>query len=232
VHTPHELSLLTPGECGEVYARILALRERWTPRSPELPFHTLGVASYLDAASVGGAGYREKARASNPLLRAEFGALHERLAELLAGDLGDPVFTSDDLAFPGFHVFGYHQTFTQPMASIHFDQQYEHIDFGELGVPSAHLSVTLAIRLPACGAGLRLWPVFYEELAAIPAAERKVKLSGLEPVLHRYAEGKLVVHSGHQLHQIAPAPGMRPEDERITLQAHLARVTRGWVMYW
>lgn len=229
---PRGLELLSRDESRTLDDEIHGLADRWTRRSPELPFFTLGVASYLDAAARGAAAYRELARAGNPLLADHFGRLHERLRARLQEELGAPVFFHEDFGLPGFHVFGFHESFTQPLASIHFDQQYEHVDFGALGTPSTHLSLTLAVRLPACGAGLRLWPVFHEELAALPSAERKVKLAGLEPALHRYTPGHLVVHSGHQLHQIAPAPGMRPGDERVTLQAHAARVAAGWLLYW
>jgi hypothetical protein len=47
-----------------------------------------------------------------------------------------------------------------------------------------------------------------------------------------YTPGHLVIHSGHQLHQIAAIPDRRPGDERITMQAHVLRVDGEWVMYW
>lgn len=232
MESPRAFRLLSEEETRDVDREVHALESRFTKRSPDLPFWTLGTASYLDAPAGGAAAYRKMARLSNPLLSERFGWLHERLVGRLAAELGAPVFTAEAFALPGFHVFGYHEQFTQPLASIHFDQQYEHVDFSLYGKPLDHLSLTLAIRLPACGAGLRLWPVFYEQLALLPPAERKVTLSGLRPELHRYDPGAFVLHSGHQLHQIAPAPEMKPGDERITLQAHAARVAEGWLLYW
>jgi hypothetical protein len=42
----------------------------------------------------------------------------------------------------------------------------------------------------------------------------------------------MVLHSGHQLHQIAPAPKLVEGDERLTLQAHAVPATDGWIVYW
>jgi hypothetical protein len=47
-----------------------------------------------------------------------------------------------------------------------------------------------------------------------------------------YEPGKMVTHSGHYLHQIAPLAEVHPGDERITLQAHSARTEHGWILYW
>lgn len=227
-----ELSVLTGDECRAAAGEVLALEGRWTRRNPDLPIYTLGTASYLDAASGRAAEYRATARATNALLAERFGWIHERLLAALAEELGAPTFFHDDFALPGFHVFTFHESFTRPLASVHFDLQHQLVHFARVGDPDRHLSLTLAIRLPACGAGLRLWPVHWEQLEGLPEEERTVRLVGLEPAYHPYTAGRLVLHSGHQLHQIAPAPGLRPEDVRITMQAHAARVRGRWLVYW
>jgi hypothetical protein len=58
------------------------------------------------------------------------------------------------------------------------------------------------------------------------------RIIGDEPAFHRYREGGLVVHSGYQLHQIAPAADMQPGYERMTLQAHALSVGGGYLLYW
>jgi hypothetical protein len=50
--------------------------------------------------------------------------------------------------------------------------------------------------------------------------------------LHPYAPGRLVVHSGYQLHQIGTSPQFQLNQERLTLQAHAQRVREGYVLYW
>jgi hypothetical protein len=231
MYGPRALEILSPDECRGLYETIHALSDRWTRRSPDLPFFTVGSASYLDAAAGGAGGYRALARASNPLLVEHFGWLHERLRVRLEEELGEAVFFHEDFALPGFHVFGFHESYTT-FPKSHFDEQYDLVDFGSLGTPSEHLSLTLAVHIPPCGAGLRLWPIFYRDLMALTPVGRKVKVDSLESEHHPYRPGRCVLHSGHQLHQIDPVPGMLPGDERITLQAHASRVERGWLLYW
>ena len=228
-----DLQLLTGTECAAIREDVLALREHWTSWIPGVPFFTVGAASYKDAATAGFDAYREKARALNPILRARFGWLHERLRAALARELGREFFYDPLLALPGFHVFGYHEAFTRPGAAAHVDLQFKDLDWGrwENVDPEDQLSITLAIRLPAQGGGLQLWPVTYAEIREMKAEELK-RILETEPAFHAYREGRLVVHSGYRLHQIAPAADMRPEDERITLQAHAIAVSRGYVLYW
>ncbi len=230
------LALLTPPECEAVAAALHDLSPHWTRRDTELPFFTLGAASYLDATNGRADEYRRKAQLKNPILIATFDWLHQRLAESLSKALGERCFydPTGALARPGFHIFQSHEAFTRPIASIHFDQQYENVDFSHFpnATFDAHLSVTLAIRLPKSGAGLTFWPIHYRDLAALPKEQRRVRLTGLTPTEHPYQEGWAVAHSGHQLHQITPARSMERGDERITLQAHGVRVGDGIVLYW
>ena len=49
---------------------------------------------------------------------------------------------------------------------------------------------------------------------------------------HPYRIGGLVLHSGHKVHQIAPANDGQRGDERITLQGHGIRCGGVWNLYW
>jgi hypothetical protein len=231
---PRELGLLSPEECGRVRDAVLELKPLWTSWFPGIPFFTLGAATYRDAQTNGLAAYREKARAMNPILQERFGWLYERLHAALSDAFGAPFFFDEELALPGFHVFQYHESFTKPVASVHFDLQQNQLDWSrheevDLDTP---LSLTLSIRLPSAGAGLRLWPLTLVETARMTKDEFRGVVARTEPELHTYREGWFVVHSGSQLHQIAPALGMRADDERITLQAHALPTARGYVLYW
>ena len=73
----------------------------------------------------------------------------------------------------------------------------------------------------------------------VPGSSPSTKLPGVNVLLmgpagtgKTHSIGTLVVHSGHQLHQIAGTKDGRPGDARITLQAHALRVDGEWVMYW
>lgn len=234
--SPRELTLLTPEECSEVRDAVHAFRGEWTQWRPEAPFFTLGSASYLDASSRGFTYYQEKARRLNPILDSRFGWLYERLLGALSRELDAPFFYEDDLARPGFHVFLGHEIFTRPSASMHFDMQYEQIGWRRFtgADPDGQLSMTLSVRLPESGAGLWTWPLFHQDLPARPPGETKwtFSIKGLEREEHRYVEGRMVLHSGHQLHQIAPMPEMKTGEERLTLQAHALPVERGYLVYW
>jgi len=228
-----EIALLDADECARTREAILDLRSLWTDWFPGIPFYTVGAASYKDAQTNGLAAYRAKARELNPVLYERFGWLLERLRAALAESFGVPFVFDDELALPGFHVFLFHESFTKPVASVHFDLQHKQLDWSRHADadPDGQLSLTLSIRLPSCGAGLRLWPVTLEETARMTKDELKGVIA-TEPQLHEYREGSLVIHSGYQLHQIAPAAGMRADDERITLQAHAVPAAGGYVLYW
>ncbi len=230
-----EVPLLTDEECERAWRDVHELRPRWIRRDAALPFFTLGAASYLDATSGRYAAYRELARATNPLLRDRFGWLLERLADAVARHVGKPAVYADDLALPGFHVFLAHPAFAGDTASIHYDLQYQGIDWSAVGTvdTSDQRSLTLAIRLPCAGAGLRIWDVDARDMASLsPEEQRRRRAERRHPRTVAYRTGCLVIHSGHHLHQIAGMRDQRPDDERVTLQAHAASGPERWVVYW
>jgi hypothetical protein len=235
-HEVRTLDVLSAEECAGVVDTVHRCRDAWAPMNARLPMYTLGAASYIEGGKGREARYLEKARAVNPLLQEHFGWLYQRLATVLGDALGGPVlYDADHLALPGFHVFLAHPAFTRPIASLHFDLQFEHVDWSarpDLDF-SRQLSMTLALCLPASGGGLRLWDVAYAEFQEMPPAEqRRVRSGALESTLVAYAAGSMVVHSGLQLHQIAPVREMSPDDQRITLQAHTVPTDEGWLLYW
>ncbi len=230
-----DIDLLTPEECTQVRDKIHSLRDAWIERRPDVPFYTLGAASYLDAAKNGFAAYKEQLDRSNPILHEHFGWLHEKVASCMEEVLGEPMGFDHRIGLPGFHIFLAHERFTRPMASLHYDLQFESIDWTGIGTPDhrRHLSMTLTIRLPKDGGGLRVWDINNLEMQDLTLEERKKKVEGKrKPDYHPYAEGKMALHSGHQLHQIAPTKRMVDGDERITLQAHALPVDGKWLGYW
>ena len=79
--------LLDREDCAEICARVLALRNRWTERSPGR-FYTLGAAAYLDATDTRDA-YLAAARETNPILQENFDAVLELVREFFEEFLGD-----------------------------------------------------------------------------------------------------------------------------------------------
>ena len=138
------------------------------------------------------------------------------------------------LALPGFHVFLNAPLFRDAPASMHYDLQYELLDWTPIGEPdtSTQLSLTLSLALPSGGGGLLVWNINRLEIAKMTPPQRRAhsaenRVADYKP----YTVGHLAVHSGHQLHQIAPAREAEPEDMRVTMQAHALRVGSRWVVY-
>ena len=235
------IRMLTETQCEDVYAHICELQEDWIPRGGAASsFFTLGAATYLDVTypAKGGANYYEKVQRYNPLLQQHFDWLYEMLSTVLEEHLGASVSYEESFALPGFHIWLSRALSTKPVTSIHFDLQYQSlewqdadkIDFTRL------ISFTLPIRLPTRGGGLNMWNITYPEFVQ---ARRQGTVqsvqdfpSSMEHQYYPYTVGHLVVHSGYSLHQIAPVPEVYDTDRRITLQGHGLWVAGQWKLYW
>jgi hypothetical protein len=225
------VEVLTPAECDQVREQIHALEPEWIRRHAGSPFFTLGAASYLDKDEV----YYDRAQQNNPLLTQHFGWLHERVMEKLQGHLKAPVSFYERFALPGFHVFGGSKALLQMgNASVHCDVQYNRLDWSGLSDPDFEnpLSFTLTIKLPQSGGGLRVWDIQYAEIAGRSAEELRPIFRERTRTLEPYTIGEMVLHSGHQVHQIAPVENITKEDERLTMQGHGIKCGDTWIIYW
>lgn len=227
------IPLLGDAACDSVVTEVLAHRARWVRRGAA-EFYTFGGASYLDDADA----YAVRVAEFNPLLAARFAPLYDHLRAQLARALGAPAAYADGKALPGFHVWGVPGIPTGPHASLHFDLQYERLrwpDAVDAGAPT--VSFTLPLQLPRRGAGLSLWDTTHERVQDFCARTGYARrLEDLLPLFEErrepYARGELVLHSGHQLHRIAPVDTVELDDLRITLQGHGRRVGGTWQLYW
>ncbi len=227
------LSMLTQSECQEVRSVVYELKECWLNRSPCIPFYTLGAASYIDAVQEQ-QDYYTKVQSYNPILRERLGWLYKRLANTLAQFLLAPTSYQHSLALPGFHIFLSCKFFEQPIASIHCDLQYELVNWESKDKTdfTQPISFTLAISLPKFGAGLNIWDLTHQEVIGIPESDFKQLINSRNKSFCPYKVGQLVIHSGHTVHQIAPAKNIQPNDERITLQGHGLFSQGSWQLYW
>ncbi len=231
-----EIEITSPDECDRVVSALHRLRKHWIPRGAQhCPFFTFGAASYLDDA----AEYRRIVPVYNRLLKQHFGALIETLLSTLARELEAPVALDERLAMPGFHIWQGPGIFTTPTASTHFDIQYERLEWPNSPPPDfdRSISFTLPLRLPRRGGGLNLWNLTLPQYVAIcQKAGEWVDIEALArsevPRYHSYSPGRLVLHSGHILHRIAPVADVDPDDQRITLQGHGLKSGGKWVFYW
>jgi hypothetical protein len=234
-HPVQDLDVLSEAECERVCDSVFALRELWTHRHETRPFYTLGVPSYMDATRGRFAAYHDAALRLNPIMAEQFAWLYARVSGALEGAGFRPCIDDPRLAYPGFHIFlGDDDTRTTP-PSIHYDLQYEHIDWSghsalDLSCP---LSFTLALRLPSAGSGLHVWDVDVHALQQLPPDERRTQLfNKRHSTYHAYRPGGMAVHNGHYLHQIAKLGEMQPGDARVTMQGHAVSTGRGWIIYW
>jgi hypothetical protein len=226
-------SLLDDRTCAATCDAVLALRARWIRRMPEVEFFTLGAASYLDREP----DYTARLVALNPVLRAHFASLHAAVTAALAEIVEEPVELASDKALPGFHVWGVPGIPTEPVTSLHFDLQFEHLAWPDAVDLTRTLSFTLPLRLPRGGGGLSLWDTTKDRVDAFYCeAGFRGTLNDLTLLLPEHFEpyrcGELVIHSGLELHRIAPVAAVVPDDLRVTLQGHGLRVGNRWQIYW
>lgn len=246
------IDLLDEGECLTVRGEVEALREQWVRRHERLPFFTLGASNYFDIAYNPELPYYRMAARLNPVLRERLGWLYERLAERLGEALGIPVEYPPPLALPGFHIFHAHPEFGEfgalmhrawfesradpavVASPIHCDTPQHVVDWSGVGEPDLRypVSFTLAVALPADGAGMRVWDVRIEQTAHLPESLAGGFLARRTPRLHRYRVGAFALHSGLFYHQVDSMRDMRPDDVRITLQGHGVPCRGAMQLYW
>lgn len=225
---------LSKKERDKTLESVYQLKDHWIPRmGAGFPFYTLGTASYLDAADKGQVYYKLQAKKTNPLLRAHFSHVYEKVAATLTKATGKETIFEEEFALPGFHIFQYSKFFNYPVASCHFDLQFKEMFWKERNIDYQHpLSFTLSIKLPSGGGGLNYWDIFYDQVKDISNLELDELRKESEMHYIAYEEGKMVVHQGMMLHQIAPMKDMKIDDERITLQGHGLFCNNALRIYW
>jgi hypothetical protein len=213
---------LSQEETKKVLDLIHSLKPYWEERAGKgIPFYTLGTAAYMDAAEHGAIYYKKKAERTNPLLREHFSFLYESLLATLEKFTAKKVVFEKELALPGFHIFQYYELFKKPIASPHYDLQFDRFEWNYKNVDYDHpLSFTLALKLPTGGGGLNYWDLYYNDYKKLNRMEMAEIAEKNTMHYLPYEIGKIAIHEGFMLHRIAPAKDMQAGDERITLQGH------------
>ncbi len=227
------VACLSLEDCLAIRGQVHVLKNDWEQKLLGVPFYTLGVASYLEAEPKKTIVYRSKARKFNPLLNRHFSMLYERVAAVLTKHLEKPVQYEELFGLPGFHIFLFNELFKKPMASLHFDLQFQSHKWPYRQIDYVRpLSFTLPIVLPRSGSGMYIWPFEYHLVRELPKKELMKMAEENTPDYVPYKVGEMIVHEGLHLHQIAPVPEMAEEDERITLQGHGLFCDGAWRLYW
>jgi hypothetical protein len=226
--------LLDPGECAAALEVVKAHRAAWTPRHDVLPSFTLGAAAYLDVPRHGVPVYIVRSVRNNKVLRRDLPWLYARLCDALAELLGAPAQVTRRFAVPGFHVFEHHPEMAALQPRLHFDLQAYHLDFDPAAArdPARRFSFTVAVAMPADGAGLHTWPIMHGDVADTSDAGLAAAASQTTSTYHPYVLGELFVHDGSHLHRIAADRQVRPGESRVTFQGHGILQDGAWQLYW
>lgn len=181
-------------------------REHWINRTV---FDTFGASIYIDDKKE----YLINKRKNNKILLRNFSDIYKKLCDHFGAEL------NDDIAYPGFHIFDKRSAGME--ASIHFDSPYLRLPIYDRSFCNPQ-SFTILIKEPINGAGLNVWDKI--DLSKMPHRKKIELLSTKKnigkPTYIKYELGKMYVHSGHVLHQIANT-GSLESDYRITLQGHV-----------
>jgi hypothetical protein len=225
-HGGTAIELLNDTACTDLAQRLLTLSGSWQERhaldDQIHSFHTLGAATYLDTDET----YGPIAAKANPILRDSFGDLLDQVGRAIAERTGHPVQLSEDLALPGFHIFRGDQRAPPGLmygGTIHVDCPHDRHKFPF--TIEGTLSLTLPIRIPACGAGMYHWADVPAAMMTGPKAPHAMSPAQRDWYdTHKqfigYTAGAMVLHDGLTVHQLAN-PGRTQDDEyRISLQGH------------
>jgi len=248
---PIEIPIADPLLCAAACREIYAQRTRWRMRilNDQPPFYTLGAASYLDLGFT--AGSVEDYLSDTGSLRQWAGeavlTVIESVCARLTDQLEQPVEFASVLPSPGFHIFIGRAIpradcldNREGCGSCHFDLQHAYIPWArwykDFDLDNT-ISFTLPLNLPASGGGLIVWePITLEQshdyVRQNKFGEIVKQARTTSSTTIRYAVGRLVLHNGHTLHQMAGAPRISVTDERITLQGHGVFADGVWRLYW
>jgi hypothetical protein len=229
--------------CKAVVSVLDSHPELALDRNPARPgtFVTYGRAAYLDVclpSADAARDYYGVIAHTNRALLGILGDLLENLRDTVGELLGQPVcYAPDALAVPGIHIFRGDGIRSAGEAGVHFDVQFQKLALPAPPDPEEQpISVTLLLHPPACGTGLQVHNVSYQDYER---AYRMGRIRSLDQLVKRrtsayypYTPGNLIVHHGLIVHCLATPGPIAAGDQRITLQAHGIRCDGRWILYW
>ena len=221
---------LNASENQEVLTTILKLKQKWRVRNPNEDFFVLGASCYAEA-QYDFDYYSTLANYFNPTLKTEFAFLYLKLEKFLFNFTGLPVYYSESLCMPGFHILG------KPAISgvPHVDAQYRYIpEFRNISKLDEDivLTFTASIELPSTPSGLPIWPNFkfdgYDQQNAKDFLAYSKRNTAEKYI---YKKNEIYIHHGHLLHQLLPAEADHLGTLRITFQGHCIKTEKGLLTY-
>jgi hypothetical protein len=220
--------LFTPAEVAGIAAAVDAvpaeLRHQRRDASGAGGMVTIGEPFYRNRGRFDH--YVACARAEGHALYRHFRLVHERVAAFFEDRYALPVVYAEELAVPGFHLFG----FATP-------GDYEgggwHVDALETQVPSlaargsgvtAVVNFTVPFVLPDGGSGLDL----EADVPGLAPGRR----GGGQPVTVPYRTGTMVFSESELWHRISGSRCLSPDQRRVTYQGHGVCLDGRWILFW
>lgn len=228
------VAVLSPEECCAVAEQVKKLRRFWVRRHDELPSFTLGAAAYLDVPKGGLPMYETRTNVGNRFLTRHFTDVLQTVRDRVAERVDADVYLSERFGLPGFHIFEHHPNLGDARPKKHYDRQDVRLDWEDEieRRDGERMSFTMAIDLPAAGSGIYVWNYAYDRFVTRSEEELEEELAELGSEYVDYEVGAMVIHTGDQLHQIAPDRIIEEGEWRLTLQGHGRPTPRGFELYW
>lgn len=232
----NSINLLSNLECEKTSSIVYSLKESWIHRHAFAPYYTLGAASYLDAKK-NSHNYYDLAELNNLILIKSLDWFYQKLVKTLEIYLQAPVKLTNAKALPGFHIYLGFKLFELSVAPVHYDLQYNLLDWNEIEQIDFNnpVSFTLPIALPKKGSGLNLWDITLTGRDALQTNENKQELGKQiikKKTFHPYRLGEMIIHSGLTAHQAIIGDDLKEGEDRITLQGHALFSQGSWQLYW
>lgn len=230
-------TFLSADECSYVYNRLIHLRDKWVsvrdtdvsdlgnPDYTKHCFNFLGVPVYSFHNNI--EKYIEFKNQHNDLLSDDFGNIYVRIKDKISQVLGFDAFYCDDIAYPGFHIFGPGMS-DQPVNYdyFHFHRDHFSTDFMSIIPYTETFSFIIPIKLPKNGGSLT-----YGNKSTV-ANEVLSKDEVIDCQTYEYTEGSMSYWSGNIPHKISDFVLDGVDDYRITWQIHVAVCEKIGVIFW
>lgn len=221
--------LFGPAEVAEIRAAVAAVPAALLHEGQRVPgvggMATIGEPLYRNRTRIDY--YTACARAENRALYRHFRLVHERVATFFEQRYALPVVYADELAVPGFHVFGFD-------APGEYEGGSWHVDALETQAPAllargagvtAVVNFTVPFELPDGGSGMDLE-------ADVPGARPGTRRGGGQPITVPYRAGTMLFTESEVWHRISGSRCLSPGQRRVTYQGHGVRLDDRWILFW
>jgi len=170
--------------------------------------------------------YTACARAENRLLYRHFRLAHDRVATFFERRYALPVVFAEELAVPGFHVFGFEAPGEYGGGGWHVDALETQLPYlmARKADVTAVVNFTVPFELPDGGSGMDLE-------SDVPGAPPGCRGGG-QAITVPYRTGTMLFTESELWHRIGASRCLSPGQRRVTYQGHGVRLDDRWILFW